>query len=644
MDSSISEVQFGDPGEGSHTNQSQYPNNMSSFGLCLDSDDDMTDRTKYNSKENVSFKSEEGMDSSDAAYGSYESASGCLSLPPSGNIASTPFDSLKLSCKTESGFKAQKLEVMGPLESSQEDKMDTHENTELFVANSEEMACADTFTSAPCTNDNEPPHPGENSAVSESVEGSTSDETSTETNFHLQLDLEEKDGDDENNLEFNVSPTKIATDASPRKDTGVLKFDMLSDEEEVSFPKSGAESSSSKDESPSRPSCSGTSHRGMNSLSSDSEDDLPDIHMALPFKKRKRDSLVETIGSSSSSCSEDETIDYANLTPEQIKALIEQAKNIKHKCLCPKRKLADLAERGPTKPSSKCNIGKGDWREKHPCPDCAGGVCHETHKHGRGRKRYTHTRMTLAKTRARGTIGQDVPIIDLSDEEGSPVPNRVASEVTITTAPPGECIVLSSSDDDSDIVCEGVIKPDPKPQEPRPLGSYLLSGSPDVEVLNVASASMDGAAASSSAAAPLPPPPGYVGFPPPVPSSIPGLPVLPMPADMDLLWPDFDNEAWNEMFCDNMLGPANMPGMPATTAQASTAAAAPASAPERPASPEGWSCPICLESKTAVPEIMSTTCGHIFCGTCIRSAVKLHKKCPTCRKKLTVKQFHKIFL
>ena len=41
---------------------------------------------------------------------------------------------------------------------------------------------------------------------------------------------------------------------------------------------------------------------------------------------------------------------------------------------------------------------------------------------------------------------------------------------------------------------------------------------------------------------------------------------------------------------------------------------------------------------------MSTTCGHVFCDKCIRSAVQLQRRCPTCRKKLSLKQLHAIFL
>ncbi|XP_076818303.1 E3 ubiquitin-protein ligase RNF4-like isoform X2 [Clavelina lepadiformis] len=59
-------------------------------------------------------------------------------------------------------------------------------------------------------------------------------------------------------------------------------------------------------------------------------------------------------------------------------------------------------------------------------------------------------------------------------------------------------------------------------------------------------------------------------------------------------------------------------------------------------------CPVCLEPLHSViragRKICSTVCGHIFCRSCIKQAVRTCKKCPTCRKKLTEKGFHDIFL
>lgn len=52
-------------------------------------------------------------------------------------------------------------------------------------------------------------------------------------------------------------------------------------------------------------------------------------------------------------------------------------------------------------------------------------------------------------------------------------------------------------------------------------------------------------------------------------------------------------------------------------------------------------CPICMDS---MKEETSTVCGHLFCNSCILSAIQFQKKCPTCRRKLTDKNIHRIYL
>ncbi|KAI0523030.1 hypothetical protein KFK09_005420 [Dendrobium nobile] len=54
-----------------------------------------------------------------------------------------------------------------------------------------------------------------------------------------------------------------------------------------------------------------------------------------------------------------------------------------------------------------------------------------------------------------------------------------------------------------------------------------------------------------------------------------------------------------------------------------------------------FSCPICMSS---LVDPCSTICGHIFCQTCIKQALQSQKKCPTCRRKLTANNFHRVFL
>ncbi|XP_041027182.1 E3 ubiquitin-protein ligase RNF4 isoform X1 [Juglans microcarpa x Juglans regia] len=54
-----------------------------------------------------------------------------------------------------------------------------------------------------------------------------------------------------------------------------------------------------------------------------------------------------------------------------------------------------------------------------------------------------------------------------------------------------------------------------------------------------------------------------------------------------------------------------------------------------------FTCPICMGP---LVEEMSTRCGHIFCKTCIKTAMRTQSKCPTCRKHITAKELIRIFL
>ncbi|RWS29903.1 E3 ubiquitin-protein ligase RNF4-like isoform X1 [Leptotrombidium deliense] len=60
-------------------------------------------------------------------------------------------------------------------------------------------------------------------------------------------------------------------------------------------------------------------------------------------------------------------------------------------------------------------------------------------------------------------------------------------------------------------------------------------------------------------------------------------------------------------------------------------------------------CSVCLEDVNSIEskgdrKLISTNCGHIFCETCIKETIRNTKSCPTCRKKLTQKSYHPIFL
>jgi len=52
-------------------------------------------------------------------------------------------------------------------------------------------------------------------------------------------------------------------------------------------------------------------------------------------------------------------------------------------------------------------------------------------------------------------------------------------------------------------------------------------------------------------------------------------------------------------------------------------------------------CTVCLSDIT---DITSTVCGHIFCEGCILNAIKTQGKCPICRRPLTERGIHPIFL
>ncbi|CAN6244269.1 unnamed protein product, partial [Urochloa humidicola] len=54
-----------------------------------------------------------------------------------------------------------------------------------------------------------------------------------------------------------------------------------------------------------------------------------------------------------------------------------------------------------------------------------------------------------------------------------------------------------------------------------------------------------------------------------------------------------------------------------------------------------FTCPICWNK---MEEPSTTPCGHVFCTTCIKQAIKVQKKCPTCRKGLRATSVHRIYL
>ncbi|KAJ8447924.1 hypothetical protein Cgig2_012059 [Carnegiea gigantea] len=63
--------------------------------------------------------------------------------------------------------------------------------------------------------------------------------------------------------------------------------------------------------------------------------------------------------------------------------------------------------------------------------------------------------------------------------------------------------------------------------------------------------------------------------------------------------------------------------------------------PHPPPQEPTFSCPVCMGPFV---EETSTKCGHIFCKACIRQSIGAQGKCPTCRKKITMKTTFRVYL
>ncbi|XP_051505535.1 E3 ubiquitin/ISG15 ligase TRIM25-like isoform X2 [Myxocyprinus asiaticus] len=64
--------------------------------------------------------------------------------------------------------------------------------------------------------------------------------------------------------------------------------------------------------------------------------------------------------------------------------------------------------------------------------------------------------------------------------------------------------------------------------------------------------------------------------------------------------------------------------------------------------PGAVSCPVCMDAYSEITDsgrlMVSTKCGHLFCSQCLRDSLSRAHSCPTCRKKLTHKQYHPIYI
>ena len=53
-----------------------------------------------------------------------------------------------------------------------------------------------------------------------------------------------------------------------------------------------------------------------------------------------------------------------------------------------------------------------------------------------------------------------------------------------------------------------------------------------------------------------------------------------------------------------------------------------------------------LQKLYSIPgsNLVSTVCGHVFCGKCLPACVRINGNCPTCRKKIGYEDFHPLYL
>lgn len=56
-----------------------------------------------------------------------------------------------------------------------------------------------------------------------------------------------------------------------------------------------------------------------------------------------------------------------------------------------------------------------------------------------------------------------------------------------------------------------------------------------------------------------------------------------------------------------------------------------------------WEC-WCLQIVDSGRLVVSTKCGHVFCSQCLRDALTSSHTCPTCRKRLTHRQYHPLYI
>ncbi|XP_023178221.2 uncharacterized protein LOC111604401 isoform X2 [Drosophila hydei] len=58
---------------------------------------------------------------------------------------------------------------------------------------------------------------------------------------------------------------------------------------------------------------------------------------------------------------------------------------------------------------------------------------------------------------------------------------------------------------------------------------------------------------------------------------------------------------------------------------------------------EPYKCPVCLKC-VHHRKPASTVCGHVFCSSCIKTALRATCKCPVCQRLITARQIFRIFI
>ncbi|KQK11227.1 hypothetical protein BRADI_2g58878v3 [Brachypodium distachyon] len=97
----------------------------------------------------------------------------------------------------------------------------------------------------------------------------------------------------------------------------------------------------------------------------------------------------------------------------------------------------------------------------------------------------------------------------------------------------------------------------------------------------------------------------------------------------------------NRMWAFSTINGTTVPTLGITRGPLSSAAMDPLNAYMGTSLPAKFSCPICHGELVIAS---STLCGHIFCLECVKTAVKLQRKCPTCRTSLPMDGYHRIYL